>query len=252
MLMVHTRRWVHEEENGVFVFFVLDDTSFRFFPFFLDDGRRSRRGALAYVGTKGLAPIGFGTPTNHTRTIYYTRDPSSNKHQQFSSSFCFRGDGAAGCRKSRRSMGDRHLWDIAWDSDWPRLIKYLGKSDVGRGAARRLNEQFLFYEGYAGYWMCVSKMAAYKNAPVHVWRALIEAALRAGLDLQPILTNVNNYKCTVLHYAARRSDEEVVTFLAFLCPSALDMKNKFNYTPIEVAKAYNRPSSLVAALSQVS
>ena len=95
-------------------------------------------------------------------------------------------------------------------------------------------------------------MAAYGIAPAPVWKALIEAALRAGLDLHAILTRVSDRKSTVLHIAARWSGDEVVTFLAFMCPSALDMKDCDNMTPFECAKDSNRPSSLLAALTQVS
>ena len=92
--------------------------------------------------------------------------------------------------------------------------------------------------------------AAIANAPAPVWKALIEAALRVGLDLQSILTRVNSDNNTVLHQAARNSGDEVCCLLSFLCPLALDMKNGNNHTPLEVAKACTCPSSVIAALTQ--
>ena len=142
-------------------------------------------------------------------------------------------------------MSDDELWDLANSAEWPAFIKHLDTLAVGG-----INEQILFVGRYGS--MCVSMMAAYRDAPAPVWKALIEAALRAGLDLHAILTRVDAYKWTVLHNAAGKSGDEVVTFLACLCPSALDMKNVANRTPLELAKARSRPSSLLAALTQVS
>ena len=143
-------------------------------------------------------------------------------------------------------MSSSKLFDLAVGDEWPAFIKHLDTLAVGG-----INEQILFVDSDGC--MCVSMMAAYNNAPAPVWKALIEAALRAGLDLHAILTRVSDSKYTVLHNAACSSGgDEVVTFLACLCPSALDMKNVYNETPLEVAKAYNRPSSLLAALTQVS
>ena len=141
-------------------------------------------------------------------------------------------------------MSSSKLYDLAYSDEWPAFIAHLATLGVGD-----INEQIMFVDRYG---MCVSMMAAGSNAPAPVWKALIEAALRAGLDLHAILTRVNVYKWTVLHYAARNSDEEVCGCLSFLCPSALDMKNRNNHTPLERAKARNRPSSLIAALTQVS
>ena len=142
-------------------------------------------------------------------------------------------------------MSSSKLWDLADSKAWPAFIKHLDTLAVGG-----INEQILFVSCYSSY--CVSMMAADSNAPAPVWKALIEAALRAGLDLHAILTRVDGGKWTVLHYAACFSGDEVVTFLACLCPSALDMKNGANRTPLELAKANSRPSSLLAALTQVS
>ena len=143
-------------------------------------------------------------------------------------------------------MSSRKLYDLAISAQWPAFIKHLDTLAVGG-----INEQILFVDSYYSS-SCVSMMAAASNAPAPVWKALIEAALRAGLDLHAILTRVDGDKRTVLHYAAWKSGDEVVTFLACLCPSALDIKDGANRTPLEVAKAYNRPSSLLAALTQVS
>ena len=131
-------------------------------------------------------------------------------------------------------MSDYELFDLAARQEWPALIKHLGKLDVGE-----VNKQILF-KGSSG--MCVFMCAAAGNAPAPVWKALIEAALRVGLDLQSILTRVSGGKWTVLHLAASSSGDEVCCCLSVLCPSALDMKNGFNMTPLEVAKACNRPS----------
>ena len=148
-------------------------------------------------------------------------------------------------------MSDRELYNLACNSKWPDLIGELGKVDVGGGK----NKMLFVEDGYRGW--CVFMMAANRNrtlTPAPVWKALIEAALRVGLDLQSILTRVDNSKFTVLHYAAAWSSEAaVVGCLAFLCPSALDMKGYANRTPLERAKACNRPSSsVIAALTQVS
>ena len=141
-------------------------------------------------------------------------------------------------------MSDDELWHLAYGEKWPALIEHLGKLDVGE-----VNKQILFQNNGSGF--CVSMWAAYGNAPAPVWKALIEAALRVGLDLQAILTRVDKYNNnTVLHYAAEYSGDEVCCCVCFLCPLALDMKNNENMTPLERAKAYNRPSSLVAALTQ--
>ena len=142
-------------------------------------------------------------------------------------------------------MSSSKLLHLANSQAWPALIAHLATLGVGD-----INEQILFvrYDG-----MCVSMLAADRNAPAPVWKAIIEAALRAGLDLHAILTRVSDYKSTVLHCAAARySDEEVCGCLSFMCPSALDMKNWNNMTPLEGAEARNRPSSLLAALTQVS
>ena len=141
-------------------------------------------------------------------------------------------------------MSSSKLYDLAESEAWPALIAHLATLGVGD-----INEQILFVHPY-GY--CVSMMAAWRNAPAPVWKAIIEAALRAGLDLHAILTRVNVYKWTVLHYAACYSDEEVCGCLSFMCPSALDMKNDDNETPLQLAKHQSRPSSLIAALTQVS
>ena len=108
----------------------------------------------------------------------------------------------------------------------------------------------ILFVGRSGW--CVSMMAAYSNAPAPVWKALIEAALRVGLDLQFILIRGNVNKSTVLHHAAWKSQsgDEVSCCLSFLCPSALDMKDVNNRTPLEVAKRWSRPSSVIAALTQ--
>ena len=147
-------------------------------------------------------------------------------------------------------MSDDELYDLADSEAWPALIGELGKVDVGGGK----NKMLFVDDRYDGYYSwCVFMMAARRNAPAPVWKALIEAALRVGLDLQSILTRVDITKFTLLHLAATCSFEaEVVGCLAFLCPSALDMKDGENMTPLEVAKAFNRPSSLIAALTQVS
>ena len=142
-------------------------------------------------------------------------------------------------------MSDDELYDLADNDEWPAFIKHLDTLAVGG-----INEQILFVHNYSG--CCVSMVAALRDAPAPVWKAIIEAALRAGLDLHAILTRVGGGKWTVLHYAACYSGDEVVTFLACLCPSALDMKDYANMTPLEHAKARNRPSSLLAALTQVS
>ena len=141
-------------------------------------------------------------------------------------------------------MSSSKLWALAHSEAWPALIAHLATLGVGD-----INEQILFVDSFG--W-CVSMVAAWRNAPAPVWKAIIEAALRAGLDLHAILTRVNASKRTVLHYAAWTSDEEVCGCLSFMCPSALDMKNGGNDTPLECAKASNRPSSLLAALTQVS
>ena len=145
-------------------------------------------------------------------------------------------------------MSSSKLYDLAYSKAWPAFIKHLDTLGVGG-----IKKQILFVDrnGYY-YGMCVSMRAAIGNAPAPVWKALIEAALRAGLDLHAILTRVDGGKRTVLHNAAWNSGDEVVTFLACLCPSALDMKSSANRTPLELAKANSRPSSLLAALTQVS
>ena len=142
-------------------------------------------------------------------------------------------------------MSGSKLFDLANIKAWPALIEHLGNLGVDD-----INEQLLYVERYVG--RCASMMAAYRNAPAPVWKALIEAALRAGLDLRAILTRANAFgKFTVLHLAAGDSEDEVACCLAFLCPSALDMKDGNNQTPLEVAKARNRPSSsVIAALTQ--
>ena len=150
-------------------------------------------------------------------------------------------------------MEDRELWALACGKAWPALIGELGKVDVGGG-----QKKLLFEDGCGG--CCggsVFIMAACKNAPAPVWKALIEAALRVGLDLQRILTRGSNDKRTVLHHATYNSGgasgDEVVGCLSFLCPSALDMKDVNKRTPLDIAKARNRPSSvMIAALTQVS
>ena len=142
-------------------------------------------------------------------------------------------------------MSSSKLYDLAYIRAWPAFIAHLATLGVGD-----INEQILFVDRYDG--RCVSMMAACRNAPAPVWKALIEAALRAGLDLHAILTRVSDSKSTVLHCAAYGSDEEVCGCLSFMCPSALDMKDCDNMTPFECAKARNRPSSLLAALTQVS
>ena len=150
-------------------------------------------------------------------------------------------------------MSDRELVNLAYDSKWPALVGELGKVDVGVGKNKMLVVGDRFYGR-----CCVFVMAAARNAPAPVWKALIEAALRVGLDLQSILTRVDNSKWTVLHHAAYCSSEAaVVGCLAFLCPSALDMKDDANRTPLERAKVRNPPSnppssSVIAALTQVS
>ena len=144
-------------------------------------------------------------------------------------------------------MSEGKLCDLARNEAWPALIGELGTLGVGD-----IKKQILYGSlgRYGG--SCVSMMAACRNAPAPVWKALIEAALRAGLDLHAILTRVDGGKNTVLHYAAWKSGDEVCCCLSFLCPSALDMKNGGNRTPLERAKAHKRPSSLIAALTQVS
>ena len=137
-------------------------------------------------------------------------------------------------------MSDDELYVLADRQAWPDLIRELGKLDVGGG------QQKILFKGYYG--SCVS-MAAMSNAPAPLWKALIEAALRVGLDLQSILTRVDSSNNTVLHYAAYYSGDEVCCCLSFLCPSALDMKDYENRTPLERAKANSRPS-LIAALTQ--
>ena len=140
-------------------------------------------------------------------------------------------------------MSDRELYDLPNHSEWPALIEHLGKLDVGGG-----QRNILFRDSFGN---CVFMNAACGNAPAPVWKALIEAALRVGLDLQSILTRVGGYNNgTVLHYAAANSGDEVCCCLSFLCPLALDMKDDDNNTPLERAKARNRPSSLVAGLTQ--
>ena len=139
-------------------------------------------------------------------------------------------------------MSDDELWHLAYGKKWPALIEHLGKLDVGE-----VNKQILFQGSYG---MCVSMWASCGNAPAPVWKALIEAALRVGLDLQSILTRVSGAKWTVLHIAAGDSGYEVCCCLSSLCPLALDMKDDDNYTPLELAKKYKRPSSVIAALTQ--
>ena len=155
------------------------------------------------------------------------------------------GEGTGLPEEQERSMISSKLFDLAYSNAWPAFIKHLDTLAVGG-----INEQILFVDSY-GY--CVSMVAALRDAPAPVWKAIIEAALRAGLDLHAILTRVSDSKYTVLHNAACSSGgDEVVTFLACLCPSALDMKDVNNETPLEVAKRFSRPSSLLAALTQVS
>ena len=138
-------------------------------------------------------------------------------------------------------MSDNELYELAYRKKWPALIKHLGKLDVGE-----VNKQILF-KGSSG--MCVFMCAAAGNAPAPVvWKALIEAALRVGLDLQAILTRVNRGDDTVLHFAAACSGDEVCCLLSFLCH--VDMKDKYNRTPLEIAKYHSRPSSVIAALTQ--
>ena len=142
-------------------------------------------------------------------------------------------------------MGNRELYDLACREKWPALIEHLGKLDVGGGQRK------LLFQHRSGHY-CVFMWAAIGNAPAPVWKALIEAALRVGLDLQSILTRGNSNKWTVLHCAAACSGDEVCCWLSFLCPLALDMKDDDNNTPLERAKARSRPSSFLAALTQVS
>ena len=135
--------------------------------------------------------------------------------------------------------------DLAARQQWPMLIEELGRLDISG-----VWDQLLYVDS-SGW--CVFMKAAVRNAPAPVWKALIEAALRAGLDIRAILTRAEASKETVLHWAAYSSDnEEVAPCLAFLCPSALDMKNDLNRTPLEDAKANNRPSSVIAALTQAT
>ena len=143
-------------------------------------------------------------------------------------------------------MSSSKLHDLARRDAWPAFIAHLATLGVGD-----IKKQILFVP-VGSYGDCVSMMAAGRNAPAPVWKALIEAALRAGLDLHAILTRVNVSKWTVLHYAARKSDEEVCCCLSFMCPSALDMKDCDNMTPLQRAKRFSRPSSVIAALTQVS
>ena len=143
-------------------------------------------------------------------------------------------------------MSDRELFDLARNREWPALIGELDKVDVGDGKNKRL---------FVDVGWCVFMVAACWNAHAPVLKALIEAALRVGLDLQYILTRVDISNCTVLHLAAfHSSSDEVTCCLAFLCPSwALDMKDYEKRTPLERAKACKRPSSsVIAALTQVS
>ncbi len=142
-------------------------------------------------------------------------------------------------------MSDDGFHILAYRSQRPAHIEKLNKLD-----AAALKKQLLV-EGDSG--MCVFMMAASRTAPAPVIKALVEAALVAGLDLQAILTRVGSgSKCTVLHWAAHGSDEVTSSCLAYLCLSALDVKDRMNMTPLEYAKAFNRPSSIIAALSQVS
>ncbi len=142
-------------------------------------------------------------------------------------------------------MSDRKLNDLANDMKWPALIKEL---EVDAAVTRK--QQLLYVNGVNGW--CVFMWAALGNAPAPVMKALVEAALVAGLDLKAILTRVDNYKFTVLHIAACKSSDEVASCFACLCPSALEMKDCNNETPLEYAKYNKRPSSIIAALSQVS
>ena len=139
-------------------------------------------------------------------------------------------------------MSDRELLNLAYRKEWAALIEHLGKLDVGGGQRKILFKGFLR--------RCVFMVAAIYNAPAPVWKAIIEAALRVGLDLQSILTRVNRDNNTVLHIAAASSGDEVCCCLSVLCPLALDMKNYDNYTPLQLAKYLNRPSSVIAALTQ--
>ena len=139
-------------------------------------------------------------------------------------------------------MSDDELYHLAERKEWTALIEHLGKLDVGGG-----QRKILFQNRFGN---CVSMCAAKRNAPAPVWKELIEAALRVGLDLQSILTRVSGAKWTVLHIAAGDSGYEVCCCLSSLCPLALDMKDDDNYTPLELAKKYKRPSSVIAALTQ--
>ena len=75
------------------------------------------------------------------------------------SEFVTKGTGLPKTR-SRRSMSDRELFDLADSEAWPALIGELGKVDVGGGKNKML---YVDYDRYGGGRCCVFMMAAASN-----------------------------------------------------------------------------------------